>query len=101
MVAFMGAFLGVLTPLLVVGALRRKNPALLGPLLPLSFVFAYQWDLAYGTKMVRIRKEAEKILASEQHLLDLPGGAPTVHEIDRAIALQLEAEDHDSADKRA
>jgi hypothetical protein len=90
---FQGAFLSILTPLLIVGALRKKNPALLGPLLPLGFVFAYQYDLAYGTKLLRIRKEAEHIMSAETPLLDLPNGVPTIHEIDRAVALQMVVEE--------
>lgn len=58
------------------------------PLIPLSFIMAYQADLAYGNKLQRIRGndnekcytlplyiflvEAEKIMQYEQKLLVLP-----------------------------
>ena len=32
----------------------RKQPWIMGPLVPLSFVVAYQADLAYGNKMQRV-----------------------------------------------
>ena len=44
---------------------KKGNPAGLIPLLPLSFVCAYQYDMAYGTKLNRIQKEAGKILDTE------------------------------------
>ena len=34
---------------------RTKKPAAIAPLLPLTFVVAYQADLAYGTKLNRIK----------------------------------------------
>lgn len=38
---------------------KLRNPAILAPFLPLTFVFGYQIDLAYGSKIGRIRGEME------------------------------------------
>ena len=35
--------------------LKGKNKAIMGPLLPLTFILGYQYDLAYGSKMERMR----------------------------------------------
>ena len=39
---------------LIMGTIKTKNPAVLSPLVPLSFMFGYQADLAVGNKMERI-----------------------------------------------
>ncbi|XP_060536919.1 plasminogen receptor (KT) [Cylas formicarius] len=60
---------------------KRKSSLIL-PLVPLTFVFAYQADLAYGTKRHRILVEAEHIMQFEEDLLELPLGVPTPSSID-------------------
>ena len=42
--------------------LRTGKPTGLLPLLPLSFVTAYNYDLCYGTKLQRVREEAGRII---------------------------------------
>ena len=54
----------------------------MAPLLPLTFIVGYQGDLAYGTKMNRIRNEAEDILMFEKDLIDMPSGLPTFSSIE-------------------
>lgn len=49
-------------------ALKEKNPTSLFPLVPLSFVFAYQYDMYYLNKMERVRKEAERLIREEPDL---------------------------------
>ena len=61
---------------------RNRNPAALAPLLPLTFLVGYQGDLAYGTKVNRIKAEAESILMFERDLIDMPSGLPTVSSLD-------------------
>ena len=61
---------------------RTKKPAAVAPLLPLTFLVGYQADLAYGTKVNRIRAEAENILQYEHDLTDMPGGLPSLASID-------------------
>jgi hypothetical protein len=101
LVMFQGAFLTIAIPALLAGAVRGKNPSTAAPILPLLFVFAYQLDLAYGTKLTRIRAEAEHILRSEPHLVQIPKGVPTITEIDTAVALQMAVEaEHKLAEER-
>ncbi|XP_069128256.1 plasminogen receptor (KT)-like [Argopecten irradians] len=74
----------------VAGFMKKRNPTAIAPLLPLTFVFMYQGDMAYGDKMVRIREEADRIMDKEAHLLDLPHGLPTFASIESARLKQLE-----------
>lgn len=61
-----------------------KRPAVLTPLIPMSFVLFYFGDLGYGSKVHRIHAEAEMIMEHEPHLLDFPLGLPTIASIDAA-----------------
>ncbi|KAK3929946.1 Plasminogen receptor (KT) [Frankliniella fusca] len=69
---------------------KTKKPGFLMPVLPLTFILAYQADLSYGTKLHRIRAEAEHIMQHETETLFLPCGVPTVSSID--LARQVESE---------
>lgn len=66
----------------VAGYRRSRKPAIIAPFLPLTFIVSYLGDMAYGTKMMRIRAEASHILESEAHLLDMPQPLPTFEELD-------------------
>ncbi|XP_030756334.1 plasminogen receptor (KT)-like isoform X2 [Sitophilus oryzae] len=68
----------------VIGSVYRlkKKLSLLAPLVPLTFLYAYQADLAYGNKLHRILIEAEHIMQFEEDLLSLPLGVPTASSID-------------------
>ena len=61
---------------------KSGNRAAVAPLLPLTFLVGYQFDLAYGTKVTRIRAEAENILMFERDLLEVPTGLPSVSSLD-------------------
>ncbi|XP_021343577.1 plasminogen receptor (KT)-like [Mizuhopecten yessoensis] len=52
---FYAAFYGLACIGGIAGFMRKKNPSAIAPLLPLTFVFMYQADMAYGDKLVRIR----------------------------------------------
>ena len=54
----------------------------MAPALPLTFLVGYQADLAYGTKINRIKAEAESILMFERDLIEIPSGLPTVSSLD-------------------
>ncbi|KAL7046550.1 hypothetical protein ACKWTF_002637 [Chironomus riparius] len=74
---------------------RVKRPAVLSPLIPMSFVLLYYGDLSYGTKLHRINLEAEMIMEHEKELLELPCNLPTVASIDSArIELDEESRLH-------
>ncbi|KAF7268499.1 hypothetical protein GWI33_018379 [Rhynchophorus ferrugineus] len=61
---------------------NKRKLSTLAPLVPLTFIYAYQADLAYGNKMRRILGEAERIMRYEEELLSLPLGVPTASSID-------------------
>ncbi|NWT81456.1 PLRKT protein, partial [Lanius ludovicianus] len=52
---YFGTFFGLSAVLLITGAIKRKNSAVLLPILPLSFVFSYQYDMGNGTLLQRIK----------------------------------------------
>lgn len=62
---------------------RTLNSNALVPIVPVSFVWAYYCDMAYGTKLNRIRAEAEMIMNNENELLEWPCEIPSVSEIDQ------------------
>jgi Uncharacterised conserved protein (DUF2368) len=86
MLNFMGAFAVVAATGLSRAAARTGNPAYLGPLVPFTFVLAYQADFAYGDKASRIVRNADELLTKERHLLALPGGALTLATLDASLA---------------
>ena len=70
MFKFFASFTGTVMCLGAVGAMKLKHPGPLIPSLPLSWVCAYQYDMAYGYKMQRIRMEAGEILDEKWRLGD-------------------------------
>uniref|UniRef100_A0A8C5X3W5 Plasminogen receptor with a C-terminal lysine n=1 Tax=Malurus cyaneus samueli TaxID=2593467 RepID=A0A8C5X3W5_9PASS len=74
---YFGTFFGLAAVVLTTGAIKRKNPAVLLPILPLGFVFSYQYDMGYGTLLQRIKGEAESILDTQSTLLEFPKGPLT------------------------
>lgn len=83
-VKYYGTFYTLAAVGLTLGAIRKRKPGLFAPVVPLSFVLAYQMDSAYGTLIYRMRGEAESILTSERDRLDLPLGTPTFDSIEKA-----------------
>ncbi|KAK5851919.1 hypothetical protein PBY51_023432 [Eleginops maclovinus] len=81
---YYGTFFTLATVGLTVGAIKRKKPFLLAPIVPLGFIMAYQVDSAYGTLIYRVRGEAESIMTSDHDRLDLPHGTPTFESIEKA-----------------
>lgn len=74
---------------------RVRRFTVLTPILPLIFVTAYYADLAYGSKLHRIRAEADMIMQREQEHLQWPGGLPTVASIDEArVEVEMEKKMH-------
>lgn len=81
---YFGSFFGLASVGLTLGAIKKRKPGLLGPIVPLGFIFAFQMDMAYGTFIHRIKEEAESIITSESDRLDLPLGTPTFESIEKA-----------------
>ncbi len=89
MFMWLGSFYAIAGTAMIAGFSKTKRPAAIAPLLPLTFIVGYQADLAYGSKMNRIKAEAENILMFEKDLVDIPGGLPTVSSLDMG-RLQME-----------
>ncbi|KAK6180035.1 hypothetical protein SNE40_012256 [Patella caerulea] len=81
------AFVGLLA-----GFRKNKSPGMIVPLVPLTFILAYQYDMSYGSKMHRIRAEADRILDMEANLIDLPHGLPAFSAIEAARLKQKDEE---------
>lgn len=80
---YFGTFFGIATISLTSGAIKRKKPVLLIPIVPLSFIFTYQYDLGYGTLLQRMKREAEDILETEKAKLELPKGMITFESLEK------------------
>uniref|UniRef100_A0A8C9GF39 Plasminogen receptor with a C-terminal lysine n=1 Tax=Piliocolobus tephrosceles TaxID=591936 RepID=A0A8C9GF39_9PRIM len=81
---YFGTFFGFAAISLTAGAIKRKKPAFLVPIVPLSFILTYQYDLGYGTLLERMKGEAEDILETEKSKLQLPRGMITFESIEKA-----------------
>ncbi|XP_015470730.1 plasminogen receptor (KT) isoform X2 [Parus major] len=80
---YFGTFFGLAAVVLTTGAIKRKNPAVLLQILPLSFVFSYHYDVGYGTLLQRIKDEAENIIDTQSTLLELPKGPLTFEDLEK------------------
>ncbi|XP_070287706.1 plasminogen receptor (KT) isoform X3 [Myotis yumanensis] len=56
---YFGTFFGIAAISLTAGAIKRKKPAFLFPIIPLGFVLTYQYDLGYGTLLQRMKGLAQ------------------------------------------
>ncbi|KAI9562578.1 hypothetical protein GHT06_010032 [Daphnia sinensis] len=88
MLNWFGTFYAVAAVGMLTGFRHTRKPGVLVPLLPLTFIFGYQVDMAYGNKLLRIKHEAENIIKFESELLDLPMNLPTLSTIDMARQVQ-------------
>uniref|UniRef100_A0A8C7JUQ3 Plasminogen receptor, C-terminal lysine transmembrane protein n=1 Tax=Oncorhynchus kisutch TaxID=8019 RepID=A0A8C7JUQ3_ONCKI len=52
---YYGTFFSLAALGLTIGAIKKKKPVLFAPVVPLSFVLAYQMDMGYGTLIYRMR----------------------------------------------
>ncbi|XP_046578701.1 plasminogen receptor (KT)-like [Haliotis rubra] len=82
--AWFGSFYALASLGMIAGFSKQRKPAALAPALPLTFLLAYQYDLAYGNKMNRMRGEADRIMDTEGIMLALPHGLPTLSSIEAA-----------------
>ncbi|KAJ6640605.1 Plasminogen receptor (KT) [Pseudolycoriella hygida] len=81
---WLGSFYAVTLMGIVSRYRTTRRSGVLAPVIPLSFILAYYADLAYGSKIYRIRAEADMIMQHESDLLAWPRGLPTVSSIDQA-----------------
>ncbi|MBW05132.1 Plasminogen receptor (KT), partial [Eschrichtius robustus] len=52
---YFGTFFGIAAVSLTAGAIKKKKPAFLFPIVPLGFVLTYQYDMGYGTLIQRMK----------------------------------------------
>merc|ERR1712117_348093 len=97
---WLGSFYVLAGTGMIAGFARTKKPAAIAPLLPLTFLVGYQADMAYGTKVNRIRAEAENILQYEHDLTDMPGGLPSLATIDAGRIRAQEEEKYHATSPR-
>jgi hypothetical protein len=89
-----------MVPLSIIGAVRTgvvfirviyyilQDPSKAIFVVPLTFAFAYQYDMYYHNKMQRVRMEADRLILEEPHLFELPehsGLYPTSEEYHKAV----------------
>ncbi|XP_057580012.1 plasminogen receptor (KT) isoform X3 [Hippopotamus amphibius kiboko] len=53
---YLGTFCGIAAVSLTAGAIKKKKPAFLFPIVPLGFVLTYQYDMGYGTLIQRMKE---------------------------------------------
>ncbi|KAM9138225.1 plasminogen receptor (KT) isoform 1-T4 [Pangshura tecta] len=85
---YFGVFFGLAAVGLTAGAIKNKKPGLFLPMVPLSFILAYHYDMGYGTLLQRMKGEAENILDTENTLLEMPKGALTFESLEKARRAQ-------------
>ncbi|XP_058927915.1 plasminogen receptor (KT) [Kogia breviceps] len=81
---YFATFFGIAAISLTAGAIKKKKPAFLFPIVPLGFVLTYQYDMGYGTLIQRMKGEAENILETEKSKLQLPKGMITFENLEKA-----------------
>ena len=54
-------------------------------LLSMPSIFLLQYDMVYGTKLARIRKDAELMIQEQNSLLGLPNGNVTLAEVEEKM----------------
>ncbi|XP_007428188.1 plasminogen receptor (KT) [Python bivittatus] len=85
---YFGSFYGLATVGLAIGAIKNKKPQLFIPIVPLSFVLAYEYDMAYGTLLQRMTHEAENVIDTENAVLEMPKGPITFEGLEKARRAQ-------------
>ncbi|XP_043836477.1 plasminogen receptor (KT) [Dromiciops gliroides] len=85
---YFGTFYSIAAIGLTAGAIKKKKPGLFLPVIPLSFVLAYQYDMGYGTLLQRMKGEAENILDEENSKLQLPRGMITFETVEKSRKAQ-------------
>ncbi|XP_006881374.1 PREDICTED: plasminogen receptor (KT) [Elephantulus edwardii] len=83
-IKYFGTFFSIAAISLTAGAIKKKQPAFLFPVVPLGFILTYQYDLGYGTLLQRMKGEAENILETEKSKLQLPRGMITFESLEKA-----------------
>lgn len=72
------------------GAILRKNPQLGAPIVPLSFAYAFQYDMLYGNMFERAQVVADDLLVQDPNKFLLPAhsGIVTPAEYNKIIGIK-------------
>ena len=83
-------FYATVFPLLFVNAIRNKNPAYIGPLIPLTFILGFQYDMCYGNMMERARATADSLITEDPYKFYLPehSGIVSVAEYEQILGIK-------------
>ena len=77
---YYSVFVGLIWFVAPIAAYKHKNPAALGVCLPTGIAWAFQYDMAYGTLMLRAQKEAAHTIKNEPERFFLPEGTGIVNQ---------------------
>ena len=77
---YITAFCGLVATVLPIAAFKTHNPALVGPLVPISILWAFQYDMLYGNLMLRAQVEASRTIKDEPERFFLPTGTGIVEQ---------------------
>jgi hypothetical protein len=69
---YFAGFYAIAVPGCIIGAIKQKDPKLISPILPLTFMLAFQYDMAYGTMLNRARDEADNLIVTDPYKFYLP-----------------------------
>ena len=74
---------------LPIGAFKTKNPRLMIPLVPFSFIMAFQYDMLYGNMYIRATLEADRLIKEEPERFFMPNenGMMTQQEYRAAVGV--------------
>jgi hypothetical protein len=63
---------------MLLSAIKKKNPAFIGPLIPLTAAYAFQYDMLYSDMFERAQKTADDLLANDAQKFYFPDNAGLV-----------------------
>ena len=67
-------FVGSLALILPLAAIKQKDPKFIAGLVPMSLMWAFQYDMFYGNLNIRAQREADRLIQNEPERFFLPKG---------------------------
>ena len=77
---YFSAFIGLLYVVLPIAAVKHHTPQAVLPLVPLSILWCFQYDMYYGSLMIRAQREASRTIKDEPERFFLPPGTGIVEQ---------------------
>ena len=75
---YISAFIGLAFVVLPIAAHKKHAPQMVAPLVPLSILWCFQYDMYYGNMMRRAQREAARTIKEEPERFFLPPGTGIV-----------------------